>query len=118
MPAPALRGPTSCRSATAAEAFTATGDPRTTTVVAGLADGQFVNLWSDGTTLWDLRSLNSLSHARAYTLAGTNGCTCRRAAPRTAAGARRRGFLWRGGATGRRRSWPWRCWSGPWSAAI
>ena len=37
----------------------------------------------------------------------TRGCICRRVGPRTAAGARRRGFLWSGGATGRRRSWPW-----------
>ena len=37
--------------------------------------------------------------------------------PRTAAGARRRRYLWRGGVTGPRRSWLWRCWSGPCSWA-
>ena len=47
----------------------------------------------------------------------TNGCICRRTGPRTKAGAQRRGCRRRDGATGRRPGWPWRCWSGPWSAA-
>ena len=48
----------------------------------------------------------------------TNGCICRRAGPRTMAGARRQGCRRRGGTTGQRRSWPWRCWGGPWNEAI
>ena len=46
----------------------------------------------------------------------TSGCTWR-AGLLTAAG-RRRECQPKGGNTGRRRSWLWRCYSGPWSAAI
>ena len=47
-----------------------------------------------------------------------DGCTCRRAGRRTAAAVRRRECWQKGASTGRRRSWPWSCWRGPWSVAI
>ena len=48
----------------------------------------------------------------------TKGFICRRAGPRTTTGVRRRGVRRRGRATGRRRKWRWRCWSGHRSGAI
>ena len=47
----------------------------------------------------------------------TKGCICPRVGPRIRAAVRRRGCPRSGGATGRRRSWPWNCWSGPWGWA-
>ncbi len=41
-----------------------------------------------------------------------------RVGPRTMPGAKRRVCRRKDGATARRRSWPWRCWRGPWSWAI
>ena len=46
-----------------------------------------------------------------------NGCTCRRVGHRTMPAVRRLGFRRISAGTGRRRSWPWSCWSRPWSAA-
>ena len=47
----------------------------------------------------------------------TKGCICPRAGHRIRAAVRRRVCLRSGGATGRRRSWPWNCWSEPWGWA-
>ncbi len=45
-------------------------------------------------------------------------CICRRAGPRTRTGVKRQVFRRRGGATGRRPNWRWRCWRRPWGGAI
>ena len=47
----------------------------------------------------------------------TRGCICPRVGPPTRTGVLRRVCRRTGGATARRRSWPWSCWSGPWSWA-
>ena len=47
----------------------------------------------------------------------TSGCICPRVGPPTRTGVLRRVCRRTGGTTARRRSWPWSCWSGPWSWA-
>ena len=48
---------------------------------------------------------------------GRHGCICPRVGPPTRTGVLRRVCRRTGGTTARRRSWPWSCWSGPWSWA-
>ena len=48
----------------------------------------------------------------------TRGSTCRRVGQRTMPAVRRLGFRRISAGTGRRRSWPWNCCSGPWCGAI
>ena len=48
----------------------------------------------------------------------TSGFICRSAGPRTPTAVRWRGYRRRVGTTGRKPSWRWSCWRGPWSGGI